>query len=163
MTKRSPKGWVPPGGAFKTGDSGPDYFARMARERQRRAKNVSIRTITKKPGEHPTITRLDRDEESFLAFLDGSLLDIRIRLPERILILSDARAYQDSKPYNCTIHGAPYYGNVILCGFAGGEFSSIPVGYEQLKQMWPDVDEKTSGALFPNSPGVTSFWQEGTT
>ena len=54
---------------------------------------------------------------------------------EDACILCDEEGRMKGKPYNCTILGQPFVGDLLLVGTNGDEFCDVPITLEQTKKM----------------------------
>lgn len=81
-----------------------------------------IKRTEDKRGHYKTI---DNSLESLQAYVGGYIEAVSIGHGVTVICNEDGRLI--GLPYNCTINGVDFFGNVALVGTEGGEFVEFPI------------------------------------
>lgn len=71
-----------------------------------------------------------------------------VSLAEDLVIICNEEGRLKGLPYNCTICGVSFVGDIILAGVKGEEFADLPMDYKQAKELfgwlWPEKDKEAT-------------------
>jgi len=59
-----------------------------------------------------------------------------VTLRQGLVMLVDEEGLIKEKPYNCRVDGIPVFGDLLIVGAAGDEFSDIPITMSEWKERW---------------------------
>lgn len=69
-----------------------------------------------------------------------------VTLAEDLVIICNEEGRLKGLPYNCTICGVSFVGDIILAGVKGEEFADLPVDYKRMKELfgwlWPEKQKE---------------------
>lgn len=82
-----------------------------------------IEVITKKPGEAFVKERIRNTLKALQAFVGGYIETVTLG---DVVVICDEEGTLKGRPYNCTLNGIDFVGNIILAGVEGEEFASLP-------------------------------------
>ena len=81
----------------------------------------------------PTLANLQRTVGGYIE---------TVTLARDLVIICDEEGRIKDKPYNCTVCGCDFRGDIIFCGVDGDDFGSVPVDYQTFKKLFPQLWEK---------------------
>lgn len=96
-----------------------------------------IYVLTKRPGEPPRRVWISDTLENLQRFV-GGYIEI-VHIASDLVLICDEEGRLKNKPYNCTLLGAPFVGDIIICGTRGEELDSLPCDRKRLKQYFPQL------------------------
>lgn len=96
-----------------------------------------INAWLKEPGKDPE-KRFIPNSLEFLQFCVGGYIET-VTLAEDLVIICDEEGRLKDKPYNCTICGVDFVGNIILAGVAGEEMDDCSMDEETLRTKYPQL------------------------
>lgn len=59
-----------------------------------------------------------------------------VTLTEDLAIICNEEGRLMGLPYNCTICGVSFVGDIILAGVSGEKFADLPMDYKRMKQLF---------------------------
>jgi len=86
-------------------------------------KNPKIKVLAKRPDSNWYVTYLSNNLHNLQNFVDGYIETVTLT-PNTVLVCNEEGRLLNL-PYNCTIDGIRFYGNVFVCGVDGDEFSDF--------------------------------------
>ena len=98
-----------------------------------------ISALIKRPGEIPRHVNLSNSLEALQKSVDGYIETVTIA--RDLVVLCDEEGRLKDKPYNCTICGCDFVGDIVIAGRDGEEFADLPVEWNILKKMLPSLWE----------------------
>lgn len=98
-----------------------------------------ISALIKRPGEIPRHVNLSNSLEALQKSVDGYIETVTIA--RDLVVLCDEEGRLKDKPYNCTICGCDFVGDIVIAGRDGEEFADLPVEWKILKKMLPSLWE----------------------
>lgn len=98
-----------------------------------------ISALIKRPGEIPRHVNLSNSLEALQKSVDGYIETVTIA--RDLVVLCDEEGRLKEKPYNCTICGCDFVGDIVIVGRSGTEFQDLPVEWKILKKMLPSLWE----------------------
>ena len=99
-----------------------------------------VRTIVKhwnEPIGHYSIQYLTLDS---LQKIVGGYIEA-VTIAPKVVILCDEEGRLKGKPYNCTVNGISFVGDIIVVGTKGEEFTQCPIALEDWKEVFLGVRE----------------------
>jgi len=98
-----------------------------------------ISAIVKRPGEPPRHVNVSNRLEALQKNVGGYIE--AVTLATDLVILCDEEGRLKDKPFNCTICGYDFCGDILMVGADGDEFANLPVKYEVIKALLPGLWE----------------------
>lgn len=98
-----------------------------------------ISALIKRPGEIPRHVNLSNRLEALQKSVDGYIETVT--LTNDLVILCDEEGRIKGKPYNCSICGYDFVGDIVIVGRDGEEFADLPVEWKILKKLLPRLWE----------------------
>ena len=98
-----------------------------------------IRVITKRPGQPPRSVWMANTLKNFQTAVGGYIE--AVRLAKDMAIICNEEGVINDLPYNCTICGVQFFGDVVLVGVNGEEFADLPLAFTEIKAMMPSLWE----------------------
>lgn len=98
-----------------------------------------ISAITKRPGQPPRHVNVSNKLETLQKNVGGYIECVR--LATNLVILCDEEGRLKNKPFNCTICGYGFWGDILIVGADEDEFADLPVKYEVIKALLPKLWE----------------------
>lgn len=99
-----------------------------------------IKVIIKEPGKLPRSTNISDSLENLQRTVGGYIETVT--LESDCVIICDEEGRIKGKPYNCSICGVDFVGTIIICGIWAYEFTDIPIGFQEAKQLFPELWEE---------------------
>ena len=93
-----------------------------------------IRVLSKRPGQPPRSVWMANSLENFQTAVGGYIETVT--LAEDLVIICNEEGRLKGLPYNCTICGVSFVGDIILAGVKGEEFADLPVDYKKAKELF---------------------------
>ena len=100
---------------------------------------MKIKVLSKRAGEPPRSVNIENSLENLQKHVGGYIETVTIA--EDAVIICNEEGLLLDLPYNCTICGRPFVGDIIMCGVQGDEFADIPASWDTLKLMFPELWE----------------------
>lgn len=101
-----------------------------------------IKVITKRPGGVPVSTYISPTLENLQRYVGGYIETVT--LAADCVIICDEEGRLKGKEYNCTVCGITFVGDIIVAGVRGDAFADLPVDFETMKSLLPDLWEMRS-------------------
>ena len=99
-----------------------------------------IYAISKRPGCPPRSVWVSNTLENLQRNVGGYIETVT--LATDMCVICDEEGRLKGKPYNCTICGVDFVGDVLLVGVKGEEFADLPISYQWakgvFKSLWND-------------------------
>lgn len=94
-----------------------------------------IKAIVKRHDE-PTghMTFISNTLKNLQNIVDGYIETVT--LASDLVIICNEEGRINDMPYNCEICGYQFFGDIIICGVDGEEFSDIPITLDQWKKLF---------------------------
>ena len=96
-----------------------------------------IFVLTKRPGCAPRHVWVSNSLEALQKAVGGYIETVTIA--EDLVILCDEEGRLKDKPYNCTICGVDFVGDIVMAGVAGEEFADLPTDWDGMKRAFPEL------------------------
>ena len=94
-----------------------------------------IHVWLKEPGKAPVKKWIPNQLEFLQMFVDGFIETFTVTAGAVIICNEEGKL--DGLPYNCTICGEEFVGNIMLVGTNADEFDDVPFEEETLRSMFP--------------------------
>lgn len=98
-----------------------------------------IKVITKRPGQPPRSVWMANSLENFQTAVGGHIE--AGTLAKDMAIICNEEGVINDLPYNCTICGVQFFGDIVLVGVKGDEFADLPLEYKDMKRLFPSLWE----------------------
>ena len=98
-----------------------------------------IYVAAKRPGEPPRHVWMSNSLENFQRYVEGYIETVT--LMEDLVIICNEEGRLKGLPYNCTVCGADFVGDIVIAGVKGDEFSDLPCDWKTLKLVFPQLWE----------------------
>lgn len=69
-----------------------------------------------------------------------------VTLASDLVIICNEEGKLLNLPYNCDIHNQAFVGTLIFAGVDGDEFGDVPVKYQTMKKLLPQLFESEGGS-----------------
>lgn len=93
-----------------------------------------IRVISKRPGCPPRSVWVSNTLENLQTAVGGYIETVKLATDMCVVCNEEGRL--KGKPYNCTIAGVDFVGDILLVGVKGEEFADLPISYQKAKEMF---------------------------
>ena len=103
-----------------------------------------IYAISKRPGCPPRSVWVSNTLENLQRNVGGYIEAVTIAADA--CIICDEEGRLKGKPYNCTICGVDFVGDILLVGVKGEDFADFPVGFQVAKKLFPELWEVSGNA-----------------
>ena len=94
-----------------------------------------IRVLSKRPGQPPRSVWMANSLKNFQNAVGGYIE--AVTLAKDMAIICNEEGLLKDLPYNCTICGVDFCGDIILVGVKGDEFADLPLEYKDMKSLFP--------------------------
>ena len=101
-----------------------------------------IKAVIKRPNSKPYMIRLDGSLE-VLQVTVGGYIEI-VPIASDLVVICDEEGKLKGKPYNCTICGEPFVGDLIFCGVDGEDLADLPCDFSVFKTVFRNLWEEVS-------------------
>jgi len=101
-----------------------------------------ISVLVKRPGQNPRHVNVSDKIESLQKNVGGYVEMVPVT--RDMVILCDEEGRLKDKPYNCTIGGIDFVGDIIMCGRDADGFADLPVEWKDLKKLFPQLWKKAA-------------------
>ena len=98
-----------------------------------------IKVLIKRPGGPPRSVWISDTLENLQRTV-GGYIEI-VTLCRNLVVICDEEGRLKGKPYNCTINGVSFVGDIIVAGAEGEEIVSYPTDWRTIKQAFPGLWE----------------------
>ena len=96
----------------------------------------AIRAFYKRAGDpigHTTY--IENSLEALQKAVGGYIECVTIVKPGKFVILCDEEGRLKEKPYNCTILGRSFVGDILAVGYKGEDFCDVPMNWTEWKRL----------------------------
>ena len=101
-----------------------------------------IHAITKRPGGLPRSVWVSNSLKNLQAQVDGYIETVTVFEDMTIICNEEGRLL--GLPYNCTVCGVPFYGDIIFAGVSGDVFADLPISYQKFKEVFSNLWKEES-------------------
>lgn len=101
--------------------------------------NKKIYVAAKRPGAIPRHVWITNSLENLQAYVGGYIETVT--LASDLVIICNEEGRLEGLPYNCTICGVDFVGDIIIAGAEDDEFADLPCDWETLKTLFPQLWE----------------------
>lgn len=98
-----------------------------------------ISALIKRPGEIPRHVNVSNSLEALQKNVGGYIETVTVA--EDLVILCDEEGRLKNKPYNCTVCGIDFVGEILMVGANGEDFADLPLSWQEMKICFPDLWE----------------------
>ena len=98
-----------------------------------------ISVLTKRPGEIPRHVNISNTLENLQRYVGGYIETVTIA--SDLVIICNEEGLLHGLPYNCTIAGCQFVGEIIICGVKGDEFADLPCSWKTMKTVFKNLWE----------------------
>lgn len=99
-----------------------------------------IKVIIKEPGKLPRVTNISDSLENLQRTVGGYIETVT--LENECVIICDEEGRIKGKPHNCSICGVDFVGTIMICGVSGDAFADIPIDFNTVKLLFPELWEE---------------------
>ena len=99
-----------------------------------------IKVYIKEPGKKLRSVAISNTLENLQKTVGGYIETVTLN--SDLVIICNEEGKLLGLPYNCAILGAQFVGTLIFAGVDGDEFGDVPVEYQAMKTMFPQLFEK---------------------
>ena len=96
-----------------------------------------IYVLTKKPGEPPRHVWMSNTLENMQRYVGGYIETLTIA--KDLVIICNEEGKLLGLPYNFTLMGETFVGDIIMCSMDGDEFADLPCEWKVLKMLFPEL------------------------
>lgn len=93
-----------------------------------------IRAISKRPGCPPRSVWVSNTLENLQRNVGGYIETFTFATDMCVICNEEGRLL--GLPYNCTICGVDFVGDILLVGVKGDEFADLPIDFQKAKEMF---------------------------
>lgn len=93
-----------------------------------------IRVISKRPGCPPRSVWVSNSLENLQRNVGGLIETYTFAADMCVICNEEGRLL--GLPYNCTIAGVDFVGDILLVGVKGEEFADLPISYQKAKEVF---------------------------
>lgn len=93
-----------------------------------------IRVISKRPGCPPRSVWVSNMLENLQTAVGGYIETVKLATDMCVICNEEGRLL--GLPYNCTIGGVDFVGDILLVGVKGEEFADLPISFQQAKEVF---------------------------
>lgn len=96
-----------------------------------------IKALIKRPGEPAEMALIENELKAFQKIVGGYIETVTIIAEEpKVVIICNEEGRILNMPYNCTINGIDFCGDIIAVGVDGDEFADLPEAVT--RKVWND-------------------------
>lgn len=99
-----------------------------------------ISALIKRPGEKPRHVNVSNSLKALQKNVGGYIETVTIATDLVIICNEEGRLL--GLPYNCTICGCDFVGEILMVGRDGDEFSDLPCSWAEVKKLFPGLWER---------------------
>lgn len=93
-----------------------------------------IRAISKRPGCPPRSVWVSNTLENLQRYVGGYIETVTFATD--MCVICDEEGRLKGKPYNCTICGVDFVGDILLVGVKGEDFADLPIDFQRAKELF---------------------------
>ena len=101
-----------------------------------------IYVAVKRPGQPPRHVWMSNTLENFQRYVEGYIETFT--LTEDLVIICNEEGRLMRLPYNCTVCGVDFVGDIIFAGVRDDEFADLPCDWKDFKMMFAKLWEGTA-------------------
>ena len=101
-----------------------------------------IYVAVKRPGQPPRHVWMSNTLENFQRYVEGYIETFT--LAEDLVIICNEEGRLMRLPYNCTVCGVDFVGDIIFAGVRDDEFADLPCDWKDFKTMFANLWEGTA-------------------
>lgn len=98
-----------------------------------------IKVLIKRPGEPPRSVWISDTLENLQRTV-GGYIEI-VTLQRGLVVICDEEGRLKGKPYNCTVGGVSFVGDIVIAGQEGEELTDYPTDFQTIKAAYPELWE----------------------
>lgn len=104
-----------------------------------------ISALVKRPGELPRHVNVSNSLEALQKNVEGYIETVTLRMPEGdFVIICNEEGRLLHKPFNCTVRGCSFLGNILMVGLEEDEdgeeqFCDLPADWKTMKVLFPEL------------------------
>ena len=98
-----------------------------------------IKVLIKRPGEPPRSVWISDTLENLQRTV-GGYIEI-VTLQRGLVVICDEEGRLKGKPYNCTVRGVSFVGDIVIAGQEGEELADYPTDFQTIKAAYPELWE----------------------
>lgn len=98
-----------------------------------------IKVLIKRPGEPPRSVWISDTLENLQRTV-GGYIEI-VTLQRGLVVICDEEGRLKGKPYNCTVRGVSFVGDIVIAGQKGEELADYPTDFQTIKAAYPGLWE----------------------
>lgn len=98
-----------------------------------------ISALIKRPGEPPRHVNVSNNLEALQRNVGGYIETVTVATDFCIICNEEGRLL--GLPHNCSICGVDFVGTILMVGVDGEEFADLPLTWQQMKQLFPNLWE----------------------
>lgn len=98
-----------------------------------------IKVLIKRPGEPPRSVWISDTLENLQRTV-GGYIEI-VTLQRGLVVICDEEGRLKGKPYNCTVRGVSFVGDIVIAGQEGEELADYPSDFQTIKAAYPELWE----------------------
>lgn len=99
--------------------------------------SVKISALSKRVGEPPRHVNVSNSLKALQAAVGGYIETVTIAAD--LVILCNEEGRLRGLPYNCTICGVDFVGDILIVGRDSEEFADLPLSWGRMKQTFPKL------------------------
>lgn len=96
-----------------------------------------ISVLLKRPGQIPRHVNISNSLAALQRNVGGYIE--AITYAHDCVIICNEEGLLRGMPYNCTIAGCDFVGDIIIAGRNGDEFADLPLTWDECKQIFPEL------------------------
>lgn len=101
--------------------------------------DIKYSVIVKRPGEIPRHVNMSLRLENLQTYVGGYIETVTIGSDWTIICDEEGRL--KGKPYNCTVCGVDFVGDIVFVGVDGDELTDFPIAFKDFKHAFPKLWE----------------------
>ena len=98
-----------------------------------------IFVAVKRPGEPPRHVWMSNSLENFQRYVGGYIEAVTVA--SDLVIICNEEGRLMGLPYNCTVCGCDFVGDIVFVGVKGDEFADLPCDWKAFKMMFGNLWE----------------------
>lgn len=98
-----------------------------------------IKVLTKRPGALPRSVWISDTLENLQRTVGGYIETVTLQ--RGLVVICDEEGRLKGKPYNCTINGVSFVGDIVIAGQKGEELTDYPTDFQTIKAAYPGLWE----------------------
>ena len=96
-----------------------------------------IRVISKRPGCPPRSAWVSNSLENLQTAVGGYIETVKLATDMCVICNEEGRL--KGLPYNCTVAGVDFVGDILLVGVKGEEFADLSISFQQAKRVFKSL------------------------